>query len=102
MEKARKFLLAVLLLLPVAGFSLAGCENHTEAWRPGMPLAKERIIIGVIHISTIEGETSGYAYAHDMGIREMQAGIGLGENQIIRKFNVSDTDLPATEHAIRE
>jgi basic membrane protein A len=102
MEKARELLLAVLLLLPVAGFALTGCENHTEAWRPGMPLAKERIIIGVIHISALEGESSGYAYAHDVGIREMQAGIGLGGNQIIRKFNVSDTDLPATEHAIRE
>jgi basic membrane protein A len=67
-----------------------------------MPLAKERIMIGVIHISTIEGETSGYAYAHDVGIREMQTRIGLAVSQVIRKINVSDTDLPATEHAIRE
>jgi basic membrane protein A len=101
MRRTLKKFFPVLALL-MATIALTGCENRAETWTPGEPLAKERIIIGVIHISTIEGETSGYAYAHDVGIREMQAKIGLDEKQIIRKFNVSDTDLPATEYAIRE
>jgi basic membrane protein A len=72
------------------------------AWRPGRPLAKELLKVGVIHISNVEDANSGYAYAHDMGIKEMQRRIGLKDEQIIRKLNVPDSDPAAIEHFMRE
>jgi len=71
-------------------------------WIPGKPLAKEFVKIGVIHVSDPENEISGYAYAHELGIREMRRHIGLEDEQVISKINVSDTDQAATEYAIRE
>jgi basic membrane protein A len=64
-----------------------------------MPLDKDSVKIGIIHVSDA---TDGYSYAHDAGIQQMQAAIGLGDEQIIRKLNVSDTDELMTEHVIRE
>ncbi|NJP40896.1 BMP family ABC transporter substrate-binding protein [Oscillospiraceae bacterium HV4-5-C5C] len=65
------------------------------------PIDKDKIIIGVIHI-TDPSEGSGYTYTHDVGIQEMQATLGLRDDQIIRKNNVSDSDPSACETAIRE
>jgi basic membrane protein A len=102
MKKTRRVLSVAFLFLLAAGMALSGCESRTEAWKPGKPLARELLKVGVIHISNVEGANSGYAYAHDMGVREMQRRIGLKDEQIIRKFNVSDTDPAATEHSMRE
>lgn len=63
--------------------------------------AKEDIKIGVIHIGN-PADGSGYSYTHDVGIQDMQAALGLSDDQIIRKNNVSDGDPTATETAIRE
>ncbi|MDD2214170.1 MAG: BMP family ABC transporter substrate-binding protein [Oscillospiraceae bacterium] len=65
------------------------------------PIDKDKIIVGVIHI-TDPSEGSGYTYTHDVGIQEMQATLGLRDNQIIRKNNVDDSDPSACETAIRE
>lgn len=62
---------------------------------------KEDIKIGVIHIGN-PADGSGYSYTHDVGIQDMQAALGLSDDQIIRKNNVSDGDPTATETAIRE
>ncbi|MDR3299208.1 MAG: BMP family ABC transporter substrate-binding protein [Candidatus Accumulibacter sp.] len=102
MKKTHKIFSTALLFLMTACIALTGCERRTEAWKPGRPLARELLKIGVIHISNVEGASSGYAYAHDMGVRELQGRLGLKDEQIIRKFNVSDTDPVATEHSIRE
>jgi basic membrane protein A len=91
---------AAVVIAGAAAFLLLGGEK--AEWRPGTPLAKEKVKIGVIHISDVMDTTSGYAYAHDLGIREMQGAVGLGDEQIIRKVNVSDSDQSATEQAIRE
>ncbi len=64
-------------------------------------IAKEDIKVGVIHI-TDPSEGAGYTYAHDLGIQDMQANIGLEDSQIIRKNNVNDADPTAIETAIRE
>ena len=46
---------------------------------------------------------SGYSYAHDLGIQEMQKNLGLSDEQIVeKKNNVSDGDPTATETAIVE
>ena len=63
--------------------------------------AKAKIKIGVIHL-TDPADGSGYTYTHDLGIQGMQQNLGLSDDQIIRKNNVSDTDEKATEEAIQD
>lgn len=68
-------------------------ENETEE--------KSDIKVGVVHL-TDPAEGSGYTYTHDLGIQGMQQNLGLSDEQIIRKLNVSDTDETATAAAIQE
>lgn len=65
----------------------------------GIP--KEDIKVGVLHL-TDPAEGSGYTYTHDLGIQGMQDNLGLSDDQIIRKNNVSDSDADATRSAIQE
>jgi len=85
------------LLLPLAFLS---CKK--EAWKPGTPLAKEKIKIGVVHITDPFSENSGYAHAHQMGIDEMKKKLGLKDSQILYKTHVEDVDLIGVENAFRE
>ena len=55
----------------------------------------------MIHISD-PSEGSGYTYTHDQGIITMQKKLGLKDNQIVRKTNITDTDPTKTETAIKE
>lgn len=91
---------------------LAGCSSDTadngsadtasdSASASTIQYAKEDIKVGVIHIGN-PADGSGYSYTHDVGIQDMQAALGLSDDQIIRKNNVSDGDPTATETAIRE
>ncbi|MDR1374043.1 MAG: BMP family ABC transporter substrate-binding protein [Treponema sp.] len=89
-----------LLFLTGLCLVLAGCGK--DQWRPGQPLDREKLVIGVIHISDPLNETSGYAFEHDRGIREMQEKTGLKPEQIIRKINISDADLMEVENALRD
>ena len=101
-------------ILSIVGLAIAVCIVFTlfitttgkkdvkSEWNPGVPIEKESVKIGVIHVSDPENEKSGYAYAHYLGIREMQREIGLRDDQIISKINVSDTNTAATELAIRQ
>ncbi|MDR1731432.1 MAG: BMP family ABC transporter substrate-binding protein [Synergistaceae bacterium] len=95
------FCVCVVLLVAGWGFWLGQFRNRQE-WRPGFPLDKTKVRVGVIHISNMTDAGKGYAWAHDYGIQEMQAAVGLEDSQILRRVNVSDTNLPATEYAIRE
>jgi basic membrane protein A len=88
------FTLFIFLLLPLS------CKK--ESWKPGMPIAKEQIKIGVIHITDPFSESSGYAYAHQAGIEEMKKELGLADSQIICKTHIDDADLLSVENAIRE
>lgn len=77
-----------------------GTDNSTQG--QAMPaVAKTDLKIGVIHI-TDPAEGSGFTYAQDEGIKEMQKSIGLDDSQIVRKINISDTDATATRTAIEE
>lgn len=91
---------------------LAGCSSDTadngsadaasdSASASTIQYSKEDIKVGVIHIGN-PADGSGYSYTHDVGIQDMQAALGLSDDQIIRKNNVSDGDPTATETAIRE
>jgi basic membrane protein A len=64
-------------------------------------IAKEDIKVGVIHL-TDPADGSGYTYTHDLGIQGMQDNLGLSDDQIVRKINVSDSDTSATREAILE
>lgn len=101
MRKMGKLLTMLLSLTMLA--SVAGCNNAQEQGGESTiaAVAKEEIKVGVIHIGDPDAG-SGYSYAHDLGIQEMQKNIGLEDAQIIRKNNVADTDPTATETAIIE
>jgi len=88
--------LIFVLLLPLA---LLSCKK--EAWKPGIPLAKEKIKVGVAHITDPFSENSGYAYAHQTGIEEMKKNLGLEDSQILYKTHVEDVDLLGIENAFR-
>jgi basic membrane protein A len=79
------FVVALALCLV---FILMRGGREREEWRTGMPLARADLKIGVIHMTDPLNETSGYSYAHEVGIREMQREIGIKDNQILRKINV--------------
>lgn len=68
----------------------------------GMPtIAKDDLKIGVLYIGSAS-ETSGYTYAHEIGIQGMANNIGLDEEQIVREENVSDSDEKAVEEALQD
>lgn len=72
-------------------------KETTNASSKGIP--KEDIKVGVLHL-TDPAEGSGYTYTHDLGIQGMQDNLGLSDDQIIRKINISDSDTKATRQAI--
>lgn len=94
MPHMRIYLYALLLFcLPLA----QGCSS--DQWRPGKALAKDRVKVAVLYIDKAE---SGYSLAHEVGIRHMQADVALTDAQIIRKFNVTESDVLLIEHVIRD
>ena len=92
----------IILLLPIfllLAF-LSSCGKKAPiAWTPGNPLDKDEVMIGVIHVSYAE---SGYSYAHDYGVQVAQRELGLSEEQIIRRFDINDTDHIMVEAVMRE
>jgi basic membrane protein A len=79
---------------------LPSCKK--DGWKPGTPLAKEKVRVGVVHISDPFSETSGYAYAHQLGIEEMKRNLGLADNQLLYKTHVEDANPMDVESAIRD
>lgn len=77
-------------------------ESNNNTAAQAMPAVdKAELKIGVIHI-TDPAEGSGFTYAQDEGLKEMQKNLGLDDSQIIRKINITDTDAAATRTAIEE
>ena len=64
-------------------------------------LAKKDIKVGVLYIGSAS-DTSGYTYAHALGIQGMKSNIGLSEDQIVRKENIDDSDEKAIDKALKE
>jgi basic membrane protein A len=71
-----------------------------KPWKPGMPLPKEKVIIGVVHITDPFTEGSGYSYAHQTGIYEMKQRLGLTDSQILYKTHIDDADPLSAESAM--
>lgn len=77
-------------------------QKVAEVNPAGMPtIAKEDIKIGVLYIGGQE-DTSGYTYAHEIGIQSMISNIGLSDEQVIRKNYIDDTDDKAIRAALDE
>ncbi|MDR3256030.1 MAG: BMP family ABC transporter substrate-binding protein [Synergistaceae bacterium] len=97
-----------LVPLFLTAILLAGCaalwsaRRAGEQWRPGLPLDKDRLKVGILYLSDVEHETGGYSFAHDLGIKETRRALGLRDDQIIHKYNVSDINKPTAEIAMRE
>jgi basic membrane protein A len=81
--------------------SSASSSSGDEVTGTSEKIAKEDIKVGVIHL-TDPADGSGYTYTHDLGIQGMQDNLGLSDDQIVRKINVSDSDTNATREAILE
>lgn len=64
-------------------------------------IAKDDIKIGIIYLGTLN-DTSGYTYSHELGIKAMQANVGLDDEQIIRKNNIPSDNKARVEAAIKE
>ncbi|MDR2522858.1 MAG: BMP family ABC transporter substrate-binding protein [Synergistaceae bacterium] len=109
-SEKKAFLTAVILiLLAASGFLLVGrwprketLQGEMPPWRPGTPLPKERVKIGVIYTTDAAVEKNGYSYAHDVGIQKMRKKLELRDDQIIRRSDVSDLNRAAAEQAMRE
>ena len=114
MKKIIKRLIALLIsCLMLAGCSTdvqiddyatnkqAKSQTQTESQTVSDGIPKDEIKVGVIHLSD-PAAGSGYTYTHDLGIQGMQQNLGLSDDQIIRKINVSDSDADATRKAIKE
>ena len=107
MKKLTRILAIVLSLAMV--FVLASCDSLkgtdettvTTALAGTVPIDKGAIKVGVLHITSIE-DTSGYTFAHHSGVMEMKETLGLNDDQVIEKDNVSDTDIPQPKTAIQE
>ena len=69
----------------------AGCKT----------IALEDIKVGVLYIGSSE-DTSGYTYAHEIGIQGMISNLGLKAEQVIRKNNIDDNDNVAIAKALDE
>jgi len=95
--KKWKIIASVLsLLLFLAG--LTACKTpEAVKWSPGKPFDLSKVKIGVIYLDEAE---SGWSLAHKLGIQEAQRELGLLDEQIISKYNVSEEDVGVIEYAI--
>ena len=91
-----RFLLVSLIL----ALAFPSCKK--QEWKPGIPLAKKNIRVGVVHMTDPFSESSGYAYAHQMGIERMKQNLALEDRQVLYKTQVDDSDPLYAESAIRE
>ena len=93
-RNAAFFLLVVLLL--------SACSKpEKKAWRPGLPLDKKQVKIGVIYPNRLHGNT-GWDYSHYAGIEIMRRELGLREDQIIHQFNISYEEPEVMKNVVRD
>ncbi|MGN1114497.1 MAG: BMP family ABC transporter substrate-binding protein [Oscillospiraceae bacterium] len=102
-KKLAASVMAAAMLFTVGCGSTANNDSKADstAASNSKAISKEDVKVGVIHIGN-PADGSGYSYAHDQGIVEMQKNLDLQDNQIVRKNNIPDDDPTATENAINE
>jgi basic membrane protein A len=92
-----KRLIIFTITMPLVFLS---CEK--AVWKPGMPLAKEKLKIGVVHITDPFKESSGYSYTHEQGIKDMKKRLSLTDSQILYKTHIGDGNSLDIENAMRK
>lgn len=104
--------LFALILTGAMVFGLAACGGtnsakpaattepaaSAEASKEETGITAENIKVGFVHIS--DPSDMGYTYNHDLGTKKMQENLGLKDEQIINKYNV--TESSECDTAIRE
>ena len=90
----------VCVMALMCALSFAGCGNKDDGKEANTGNSAD-FKVGVIHIGD-PADGAGYSYAHDQGIVKMQKELGLTDDQIVRKINVSDGDAVATRTALEE
>ncbi|MCI8484260.1 MAG: BMP family ABC transporter substrate-binding protein [Lachnospiraceae bacterium] len=76
-------------------------SERTETKAGTKVIAKEDLKIGVLYIGSKE-DSSGYTYAHELGISTMAGNLGLEEDQILRKEELDDSKPAEITQALQE
>lgn len=94
----KKKILSTLLGAALAVSMFAGCgtpasetgnvKSESSKRETSSGIAKEKIKVGFVHVS--DPSDMGYTYNQDLGTKEMQKTLGLGDDQIVNKFNVPE------------
>ena len=61
----------------------------------------EDVKVGVLYIGSA-ADTSGYTYAHELGIQGMVSNLGMSDDQVVRKEMIDDGDTEAVKKALDE
>ena len=93
----KKYLFMILTIAIV--FASTSCKKEAVE---ETPLTKEKLKIGVVHISDPFSESAGYSYAHQLGIMEMKNKLHLKDNQILYKIHIDDANPLHAESAMRD
>ena len=79
-------------------FFLTACkQTAVERWTPGKPFCAGKLTVGVIYL---DDATNGYSLSHATGLAKAAQELGIDQERIINKFNVSDGDTAMIEFAI--
>lgn len=107
MKKSLAILLSLAMLLSMGACGgtksndngAGKADNAATAPAEGKEgVTMDNIKLGFVHIS--DPSDMGYTYNHDMGTKKMQKNLGLRDDQIINKYNISEDD--ACDTALRE
>jgi len=88
----------VLFFSLIIMIMLISCQKK---WRPGIPLAKNNLKIGVLYISDPFIASAGYDFAHQVGIYDMINDLSLRADQVTYKTNVDYASYDIIENSIR-
>ena len=61
----------------------------------------EDVKVGILYIGSA-ADTSGYTYAHELGIQGMVSNLGMSDDQVVRKEMIDDGDNEAVKKALDE
>ena len=95
----KKKMLALVLCISMVGLLLVGCgDKKSDKSSSDGKLTKDNIKVGFVYVG--DDSDQGYTSNFMDGTREMMAEIGLSEDQVIEKTNVSEDS--ACETALKE
>jgi basic membrane protein A len=88
MKKLLAVLLAAAMLFAIAGCSNGADKTPDDGGNPESGLTLENIKLGFIYIG--DASDKGYSYTHIAGATKMQQELGLRDDQIVSKFNITE------------